>query len=261
MTLAKWWSATMTRSFLFNVLGTALMGLAVWFLFHDNGSIQRAGLAAVMAGVCLVVGNFDRIDSLKFGVSGLEAKTRDVVAKAEVSIQQLQRLAVQLAGQLIEQNASAGRWGGSGNAEQDGRKANYLAILTELNVPKKECERAARSDRKWMLIDHLSTMGKITTELYREGPAPQPQVPNDIAAIFGAMTERLSVEGREPPPSVDFIAKVRQLMPHHSPLFDRWITSYDHYLKTSTLLDEDLWAGRDHSAHDAVIEFRGLQEV
>ena len=85
------------KDVLFNVLAFALFVVficsaiyAVWFQPAVSGAVVAALL--VGAAFCGLMGNPDRFQSMKFSLTGIETKAREIIQQAEVSQHQFEKL-------------------------------------------------------------------------------------------------------------------------------------------------------------------------
>ena len=70
-------------------------GVGMTFGYLGHNGLLGAGLIGFIA--LLVTANLDRISEFKASRSGIEARTREVVARAETAVSELQLLATQVA--------------------------------------------------------------------------------------------------------------------------------------------------------------------
>ncbi len=89
---------------------------------------------------CLLAGNLDRISEFKASRSGVEAKTREVVARAESTLRELQLLAQRITELSLSLVQRSGRFGGYSDHEQDQIKNNLISVLREIKVSEIEIE-------------------------------------------------------------------------------------------------------------------------
>jgi hypothetical protein len=93
-------------------------------------------MAVAFAGFvgCLLAANLDRISEFKASKSGVEAKTREVVARAENTLRELQLLAMRIAELSLSLVQRTGRWGGYSDEEQDRIKNDLISVLREIKI-------------------------------------------------------------------------------------------------------------------------------
>lgn len=111
-----------------------IAGLAIGFVGH-------AGVMAIaffgFIGL-LVAANLDRISEFKASRSGIEAKTREVIARAETTLSELQLLGRNVAEVTLSLVKRSGRLGGYTDDEQESIKESVLTVLKKVGVPEKE---------------------------------------------------------------------------------------------------------------------------
>lgn len=183
------------------------------------------------AGLCAVLGNPHAIESLKLP-GGFEAKTREVVRRAEATLSELQRMTEILGGVLVEQIAGTGRWGGSDTPEKDeARKQRVLEMMRAVGLSQAAIDRVSAADRQWVVIDYVAQVLRETTvpperlqewngvwEPYHESFArPDPKTLEDILSRFGVT---LSDSRRE------------------------WLEDYRHYYEHSKHRRSEAWTKR-----------------
>jgi hypothetical protein len=158
-------------AYAFNAPSAALFAVIGWFLIfgqaEDWSSTGRMGIAFIAAISCALVGNLDRIDSIKASLSGIEAKTREakaVVAEAKQAIEGLHSLAEMTGATLIDMLAGAGRWGGKETEQKDQQRTAVLETLRKIGLPPEAIERANSADRRWVNIDYSLGIFKMIKE-------------------------------------------------------------------------------------------------
>ncbi len=83
---------------------------------------------------CLLAANLDRISEFKASRSGVEAKTREVVARAENTLRELQLLARRVSELSLSLVMRSGRLGGYSDEEQSRIKNDLISVLREIKV-------------------------------------------------------------------------------------------------------------------------------
>lgn len=111
-----------------------IAGLTVGFLGHV-GVMSAAVLGFI---VLLVIANLDRISEFKASGSGIEAKTRDIIARAENALSELQLLARNIGELTLSLVKRSGRIGGYDDDEQERIKNSVLDVLKNVGVPESE---------------------------------------------------------------------------------------------------------------------------
>jgi hypothetical protein len=86
----------------------------------------------------LIAANLDRISEFKASKSGIEAKTREVIARAESTLSELQLLARNVGELTLSLVKRSGRWGGYDDDEEEKIKTSVLELLKKVGVPEAE---------------------------------------------------------------------------------------------------------------------------
>jgi len=123
-------------------------GMFFGYLGHNN--LLGGGIFAAL--VLLVTANLDRISEFKASRSGIEARTRAVVARAESAISELQLLAKQVAELSLSLVKRQGRWGGYSDDEQDAIRTSVLEVLAKLGLSKEAIDSVLR---EWHHVDEF----------------------------------------------------------------------------------------------------------
>jgi len=128
------------------------LGAGMVFGYLGNNGLLVAGVIAFIA--LLVTANLDRISEFKASRSGIEARTRDVVARAETAVSELQLLATQVAGLSLSLVKRQGRLGGYSDVEQDAICASVLGVLAKLGLSQKATQSVLREWHHFVEFDY-----------------------------------------------------------------------------------------------------------
>lgn len=219
------------RPILYNALLLLFLGLLVYGLWSaSKWEWYHFVVCIVAAGFVALLGNLDRLESLKAGPAGIEAKTREVVRKAESAITELQMLAEVLVSHMYETLDSGNRWGGITGAEQDILKHKLLDILDRVGVPQERREAIRRSERRWVIIDYANA---ITEGL--------PTDTTKNAAWIAAWKPYAGTLDRPPPETLRAM-----LLPFGplEPWREQLLADYEHYYRTDQHRRPQIWAAR-----------------
>lgn len=113
---------------------SAVVTLGVALALGFSGDQICLGAGMIGFGSLLVAANLDRISEFKASKSGFEAKTRDLVAKAEVALSELQLLATNVAQLSLSFVMRQGRWGGYSDEEKEKIRSSVLGVLNKLDL-------------------------------------------------------------------------------------------------------------------------------
>lgn len=157
----------------FNLLGFALLILLGYLLVVDPRHFGGPTVAFLAAGLCLLFGNLDRIDTLSASVSGFEAKTREaqnVLNDAKDTLALLRKLAVVTASLQVKLLAAEGRLQGPDRLMQkDEQKDQLLSELKRIGLDDDELTKVAAADRAWVMWDYvIAILQPINSETDRQ---------------------------------------------------------------------------------------------
>jgi hypothetical protein len=112
----------------------AIIALAAAIAGSFFGSISATAAGLVGFTGLLITANLDRLAEFKASKSGIEAKTREIFARAEVTIDQLQLLAKTVASLSLSLVKRAGRFGGYSDKEQNRIHEDTVGVLRRIGV-------------------------------------------------------------------------------------------------------------------------------
>ena len=116
-----------------SIIAVLALAAGMGFGYLGHTGLLIAGLFAALA--FLVTANLDRISEFKASKTGIEARTREVVARAETAVEELRILAEQLAELSLSLVKRQGRIGGYSDDEQESIQSSILDVLRKLGVP------------------------------------------------------------------------------------------------------------------------------
>ena len=141
----------------FNVLAFLFLAALLYGLLSSPAWPGASlGIAITAAGLCALIGNLDKFESLKFGLGGVEARMRALIQKAQATIEDVQKVATMFGAIVIETDAASGRYGGGSSIrEKAARKDQILASLSGLGVSDDAIQKVSAADRKWVIVDYV----------------------------------------------------------------------------------------------------------
>jgi hypothetical protein len=120
---------------MFNGFAVIFLLIVICSFVFAKIAFRKAALAALLAVFCALFGNPDRFDTVKFSLGGVEAKAREVIRQAEVTIDQLQRLSTALAEGSLNELAFSGQvFVGMSASEKFRVRDQIIARLHEIGV-------------------------------------------------------------------------------------------------------------------------------
>lgn len=127
-----------------------LGGLSVGFLGHVE--VMWVSLWAFIA--LSIAANLDRIEALMASKSGIEIRTRAVIARAEVTLCELQLLAQQMAQLTLSLVKRSGRIGGYSDVEEDRIRDSVLEVLKRIGIAEKELSSILAEWHRFVEFDY-----------------------------------------------------------------------------------------------------------
>lgn len=178
--------------------------------------------------------NLDRLAEFKATKDGFEAKTREVIQRAEVTLLELQTLSKQIAGATLSLLISQGRWGGIPDDEKEKIKNSMLDVLRNIGLPDSEGERLL-TDSRWHLLTEYDYIHVVLG-----GHTVPDGVPKETMAEYRRL--RNCGPGNNPTPS-----ELRSFLETHGLLSyeaAEWVKDYEHYLQFRRHRRPERWALR-----------------
>ncbi len=125
-------------------------GLAVGFFGHFG--VMSAAFFGFVG--LLVIANLDRVSEFKATGSGIEAKTREVIARAESTLSELQLLARNIGELTLSLVKRSGRVGGYDDHEQERIKDSVLEVLNKVGIPTSEFPKVLNEWNRFIEFDY-----------------------------------------------------------------------------------------------------------
>lgn len=199
-------------------------------LWIQSGPI--AGIFAVVGFVLLFLGNLDKFTEFKAGFQGIYAKTRDIVQKAEITIVELQSLAITVTKVTLSLVKRSGRLGGYDDAEEEEIKNNMQSYLEEIKIPEDRYREAFKDWHQLTKYDYvLAILGNSYVPLGFEGHN-----------IIGEWNALRSLEDIPSPDKLrEFLAKWNLLTADR----EEWIKDYEYYINNEKHRSLEIWKKRD----------------
>lgn len=177
--------------------------------------------------------NLEKFSEIRATTKGFEAKTRDIIKEAEITIKELQNLGKTLVRTELSLVMRNGRIGGYPEDEKDKVKKSIINILNELNVP--EDEQGKIFDEEW---------NRFIVFDYVMGILGNGRIPQDFTEGEKEEWKDLRQDILNDPPSPDkiekFLVKCDCLSNERSEL----IEDYRFFLKEKEHRRPEIW--KDH---------------
>lgn len=208
-------------------------GMAFGYL--GNNGLLAAGLIAFIA--LLVAANLDRISEFKASRSGIEARTREVVARAENALSELQLLATQLAELSLSLVKRQGRLGGYSDVEEDEIRDSVLSVLAKLGLSQKATQSVLREWHHIVKFDYSH---------YILGGNRNPEnAPAEVLAEWRALREGGLTSFPSPQTLKVFLSKHGYLTAD----IEERIKDYEYYLANLSHRRPKVWREREQWGH------------
>ncbi len=205
------------------------LGLALLAGFLEHSGILLIGSLA--SAVLLIMANLDQIAEFKASGAGIEAKTREVLARAQNTLNELQLLSKIVASISLSLVKRSGRLGGYSEDEQDQIKSSVLTVLKNIGIPEKE------------LSDVLIDWNKFTEFDYAYGILGS-NVPSDLPQKEVEEWNNLRADGLDHIPSPEAIEKFLQKVNKLTPERQELLADYRHYIEHHEHRRPDVWLKR-----------------
>lgn len=114
-----------------SAVASLIAAMALGYFGHTD--LLVAGMVGALA--LLVAANLDRVSEFKASASGIEARTREVVNRAEGAIAELRILALHVAEVSLSLAMRQGRWGGFSDDDLDRLRNSVIENLERLGIP------------------------------------------------------------------------------------------------------------------------------
>lgn len=210
------------------------------FGYLGNENLLNTGLYSFIA--LLVAANLDRISEFKASSNGIEARTREVVARAETAVFELQLLAKQLAELSLSLVKRQGRWGGYSDQEQEAIRASVLHVLQRLGLEQAAIESVLTEWHRVVEFDfahHILGGSRIPED-----------APSTVLAEWKAL--RAGGIGNFPSPQ-----EIRAFLTKHGYWTDEienYLKDYEYYRANRIHRRPEVWKERQHWGHLKKIE-------
>lgn len=201
-------------------------GAGMTFGYLGHNGLLAAGLIGFIA--LLVTANLDRISEFKASRSGIEARTREVVARAETAVSELQLLAIQVAELSLSLVKRQGRWGGYSDDEQDAIRNSVFSVLSKLGLPEKATQPVLR---EWHhVVEAVAASLTTPHQKFSLSGMPCEKVANKFPVTL--RTKSIFIQTRLPHPDIE-----------------EFIRDYEYYRVNRSHRRPEVWRDRENWGH------------
>lgn len=209
-----------------SLVSLAIALAAGWHELHVTTVI---GFLAFIA--LLFTAHLDQFEEFKASGSGIEAKTRAVITKAENTVSELQSLAKIFAETTLSSVKRTGRFGGYEDDEEERIKESVLGVLTQIGIP-------ATEHGKVLTDWHRFTRFDYAMEILGGSTVPQGFDDHAIQAEWRALRDFQNIPS--PKQLSDFLEKWGLLDKSHG----EYIKDYEYYIEHGQHRRPDVWKER-----------------
>jgi len=197
--------------------------------WHELHATLVIGFLAFVA--LLFTAHLDQFEEFKASGSGIEAKTRAVITKAENAVTELQSLAKIFAETTLSSVKRTGRFGGYDDDEEEKIKKSVLDVLTQIGVPE--------SDHVHVLADwHRFTKFDYAMAILGGSTIPQGFDDQTIQSEWKALRDIQHIPS--PQQLTEFLEKWGLLDKARS----EYIKDYEYYIEHGHHRRPDVWKER-----------------
>jgi hypothetical protein len=215
---------------LLTIAGLVSFGVGLSAGWHDRLAVLVAG--ALGGAFLLFVANLDRISEFKATRSGIEARTREVLKKAEHTVSELQILARIVGEVALSLVKRSGRLGGYEDDEAERIKSGVLSALKEIGVTEEEFDDVLRDWHRLTQFDYV---------LYILGHSTVPRGFDDHRVIKEWKALR-SFESLSTPGQVRAFLKEWRLLTDERA---EYLRDFEHYVERKEHRRPDVWKNRE----------------
>ena len=218
------------------------LGFMIFFGIRDP-DYSKMLICGISAGTILVFAHLGSIARWKVSISeGLELETREVIAEAKHTIDELRALAEAISSISLSLVKRSGRFGGFSDDEAAIIKQSIDSTLAQLGVEPNRIDEISAEWFKWQDYDYASFIlgGNQTPHHFPDG--------YDIMGEWGATRPKWPDNITTPEVLETFLRKHSCLSEFRSELLD----DYRHFLLNRNHRRPDVWAKRREWANTAL---------
>lgn len=212
--------------------GLLTLGIGLWAGIGGKTAVLTVGFLSFAA--LLFAANLDRISEFKASGAGIEAKTREVLHRAEVTLNELQTLAKQVGAVTLSLVKRNGRLGGYSDAEEAEIKSSVLSVLKQVGIQESEFPQI------------LSEWHKFTDFDYAHYILGGSTIPDDATPEALKEWKDLRSGGINKIPTPDEIELFLESHGYITPELKERINDYEHYLQIRAHRRPEDWEQRNN---------------
>ena len=215
---------------LLTIAGFLTLGIGLWAGIDGKTAVLTFSFLAFAA--LLFTANLDRISEFKATGTGIEAKTREVLQRAEITLNELQILAQQVGAVTLSLVKRNGRLGGYSDAEETEIKRSVLSVLKQVGIQESEFPKI------------LDEWHKITDFDYAHYILGGNTIPDGAAPEALKEWKELRAGGIVKIPTPDEIKRFLESNGFIKPELHERIKDYEYYLNVRKHRRPEIWEQR-----------------
>jgi hypothetical protein len=138
---------------LLTISGVLVLGGGLIAGVFEHRGVMWFSLLGLVA--CLIAANLDRIASFKASASGVEARTREVIQRAETAVTELRLLAAIVGEVALSLIKRSGRLGGYSDLEQEQLSQRILDVLRKVGVQERDIPQLMAEWHRFTEYDYV----------------------------------------------------------------------------------------------------------
>jgi len=214
-----------------SVVSLVVLGIGLWAGFNGKTAVLTVGFLSFAA--LLFATNLDRISEFKATGSGIEAKTREVLQRAEVTLSELQALAKQVGRVTLSLVKRSGRIGGYSDEEEMQIKESVVNVLKQVGIPDSELREVLSEWHRFTEFDYAHfILGAHTT-------------PDGAALEVLEEWKDLRSGGINKIPTPEEIKSFLEKHGFVTPELQEWLKDYEYYVQFRTHRRPEVWEQRE----------------
>ena len=221
--------------YLLTITSIVILAGGLWIGLNGHSAVMTISFVASMA--FLFTANLDRISEFRASGSGIEAKTREIIAQAETTLTELQVLAKIMGTLTLSLVKRSGRLSGYADDEQELIRASVLNVLEKVGIPKAEIPGVLD---EW----HTYTEYDYAQAIFDSTHVPDNAEPQ-IMEEWRALRSRNILKIPTPSEIRSFLEKYGFMTED----LNGYLKDYEHYREFKVHRRPDVWKERKHWGH------------
>jgi len=214
-------------------VASLVAAMALGYLGHKD--LLVSGLIASLA--FLVVANLDRVSEFKASAGGIEARTREVVNRAEGAIAELRILALHVAEVSLSIAMRQGRWGGFSDDDLNRLSTSVVDNLERLGIAEEQRNLVFKDWHRIVEFDYAQHI--------LGGSRIPENAPREVMQKWKSLREGAFSKYPTPDELVSFL----QASGYMNATLADYIEDYRYYVRERQHRRPQVWQDREHWGH------------